>query len=93
MRNKQKADYSSISHTIAAVLLVPIAERIGDSLGEPHPRLLIMVSGPGCTKKYETFADHKGHRPHLFRGYGSACIWVPQYDCVSLFSSVKIDLR
>lgn len=35
---------SSISHTIAAVLLVPIAERIGDSMSEPHPRLLIMVS-------------------------------------------------
>ena len=35
---------NSISHTIAAVLLVPIAERIGDSLSEPHPKLLIMVS-------------------------------------------------
>jgi phosphate transporter len=34
----------SISHTIAAVLLVPIATRIGESLEEPHPRLLIMVS-------------------------------------------------
>jgi phosphate transporter len=32
-----------ISHTIAAVLLVPIASRIGESLEDPHPRLLIMV--------------------------------------------------
>lgn len=35
-----------ISHTIAAVLLVPIAARIGDSLEDPHPRLLIMVRSP-----------------------------------------------
>ncbi|KAL9936273.1 hypothetical protein V8E36_005115 [Tilletia maclaganii] len=33
-----------ISHTIAAVLLVPIAAQVGDSLTEPHPRLLIMAT-------------------------------------------------
>ncbi|KAK0545821.1 low-affinity phosphate transporter [Tilletia horrida] len=33
-----------ISHTIAAVLLVPIAAQVGDSLSEPHPRLLIMAT-------------------------------------------------
>ncbi|PWN89439.1 SPX-domain-containing protein [Acaromyces ingoldii] len=33
-----------ISHTIAAVLLVPIAAQVGDSLAEPHPRLLIMAT-------------------------------------------------
>lgn len=32
------------SHTIAAVLLVPIAAQVGDSLAEPHPRLLIMAT-------------------------------------------------
>ncbi|PWY97005.1 SPX-domain-containing protein [Testicularia cyperi] len=31
-----------ISHTIAAVLLVPIAAQVGESLENPHPRLLIM---------------------------------------------------
>ncbi|CAO1634374.1 unnamed protein product [Jaminaea pallidilutea] len=34
-----------ISHTIAAVLLVPIALQIGESLeGSPHPKLLIMAA-------------------------------------------------
>lgn len=32
------------SHTIAAVLLVPIAAQVGDSLAQPHPRLLIMAT-------------------------------------------------
>ncbi|OCF37916.1 phosphate transporter [Kwoniella heveanensis BCC8398] len=38
-----------ISHTIAAVLLVPIATRIGESLDEPHPRLLIMATALICS--------------------------------------------
>lgn len=33
-----------ISHTIAAVLLVPIASQVGDSLSTPHPKLLIMAT-------------------------------------------------
>ncbi|SNX87653.1 probable PHO91 - similarity to Pho87p and Pho90p [Melanopsichium pennsylvanicum] len=33
-----------ISHTIAAVLLVPIAAQVGESLETPHPRLLIMAT-------------------------------------------------
>lgn len=32
-----------ISHTIASVLIVPIAAQIGNALEQPHPRLLIMV--------------------------------------------------
>lgn len=38
-----------ISHTIAAVLLVPIASRIGESLADPHPRLLIMATALICS--------------------------------------------
>lgn len=38
-----------ISHTIAAVLLVPIAERIGTSMADPHPRLLIMATALICS--------------------------------------------
>jgi len=38
-----------ISHTIAAVLLVPIASQIGNSLKEPHPRLLIMTTALICS--------------------------------------------
>lgn len=33
-----------ISHTIAAVLLVPLAAQIGESLPQPHPNLLIMAT-------------------------------------------------
>jgi len=33
-----------ISHTIAAVLLVPIAAQMGANLAEPHPRLLVMAT-------------------------------------------------
>lgn len=33
-----------ISHTIATVLLAPIAAQVGSSLATPHPRLLIMAT-------------------------------------------------
>lgn len=33
-----------VSHTVASVLLVPVAAQIGAAMESPHPRLLIMVS-------------------------------------------------
>jgi len=38
-----------ISHTIASVLLVPIAADIGANLPTPHPRLLIFITGLVCS--------------------------------------------
>src|ERR1700744_2673522 len=38
-----------ISHTIASVLLVPIASEVGKNLPEPHPRLLIFIIGLVCS--------------------------------------------
>ncbi|KAJ7765942.1 SPX domain-containing protein [Mycena maculata] len=38
-----------ISHTIAAVLLVPIAKEVGASLPEPHRNLLIFITGLICS--------------------------------------------
>ncbi|KAF8322610.1 SPX-domain-containing protein [Clavulina sp. PMI_390] len=38
-----------ISHTIASVLLVPIALEVGQNLGEPHPNLLIFITGLVCS--------------------------------------------
>ena len=38
-----------ISHTIASVLLVPIAEEVGKNLPDPHPRLLIFITGLVCS--------------------------------------------
>jgi hypothetical protein len=52
----------SISHTIAAVLLVPIATRIGESLNDPHPRLLIMVRLVIPFDRIEWFTNALGHR-------------------------------
>ncbi|KZO91147.1 Sodium/sulfate symporter [Calocera viscosa TUFC12733] len=38
-----------ISHTIASVLLVPIAAEVGERLADPHPRLLIMLTALLCS--------------------------------------------
>jgi len=38
-----------ISHTIASVLLVPIAAEVGTNLADPHPRLLIFITGLVCS--------------------------------------------
>jgi len=38
-----------ISHTIASVLLVPIAAEVGDRFEPPNPRLLIFVTGLICS--------------------------------------------
>jgi len=38
-----------ISHTIASVLLVPIAHEVGKNLPVPHPRLLIFLTGLVCS--------------------------------------------
>lgn len=32
-----------ISHTIAAVLIVPVAAQVGEAMDDPRPRLLILV--------------------------------------------------
>lgn len=38
-----------ISHTVASVLLVPIAAQIGGALETPHPRLLILATALVCS--------------------------------------------
>ncbi|KAF8606653.1 SPX-domain-containing protein [Ceratobasidium sp. AG-I] len=38
-----------ISHTIASVLLVPIAAEVGANLPDPHPRLLVFITGLICS--------------------------------------------
>ncbi|KZT40472.1 SPX-domain-containing protein [Sistotremastrum suecicum HHB10207 ss-3] len=38
-----------ISHTIAAVLLVPIAAEVGENMNVPHPRLLIFITALVCS--------------------------------------------
>lgn len=38
-----------ISHTIASVLLVPIAAEVGANMPDPHPRLLIFVTALICS--------------------------------------------
>jgi phosphate transporter len=38
-----------ISHTIASVLLVPIAKEVGENLPDPHARLLIFITALVCS--------------------------------------------
>lgn len=38
-----------VSHSIASVLVAPIAAQIGDALEPPHPRLLIMATALICS--------------------------------------------
>lgn len=38
-----------ISHTIASVLLVPIAAEVGANLPVPHPNLLVFLTGLICS--------------------------------------------
>lgn len=34
-----------VSHTVAALIIVPIVQQIGQGLQQPHPNLLVMVTG------------------------------------------------
>lgn len=38
-----------VSHTVAALIIVPLAAEIGNALPEPHPRILIMITALMCS--------------------------------------------
>lgn len=38
-----------VSHTVAALIVVPLVSEIGSSMEDPHPRLLIMISALLCS--------------------------------------------
>lgn len=38
-----------VSHTVAALIIIPLVSEIGNELPEPHPRLLIMASALLCS--------------------------------------------
>ncbi|KAI5955837.1 PHO91 [Candida jiufengensis] len=38
-----------VSHTVAALIVVPLVQEIGNNMPEPHPRLLIMASALLCS--------------------------------------------
>lgn len=38
-----------VSHTVAALIVIPLVSEIGNNLPDPHPRLLIMVSALLCS--------------------------------------------
>lgn len=38
-----------VSHTVAALIVVPLVSEIGNSMEDPHPRLLIMISALLCS--------------------------------------------
>ena len=38
-----------ISHTVAALIVLPLVQQVGNSMSEPHPNLLVMVSALLCS--------------------------------------------
>ncbi|KAG0306498.1 low-affinity phosphate transporter [Dissophora globulifera] len=38
-----------VSHTVAAVIILPIVQQVGMSFADPHPRLLVMGTGLVCS--------------------------------------------
>lgn len=38
-----------VSHTVAALIIIPLVEEIGNQLDDPHPRLLVMASALLCS--------------------------------------------
>jgi len=38
-----------VSHTVAALIIIPLVQEIGNNMPEPHPRLLIMASALLCS--------------------------------------------
>ncbi|KAI9256432.1 SPX domain-containing protein [Phascolomyces articulosus] len=38
-----------VSHTVAALIIIPIVQQVGEQLPEPHPNLLVMGAGLACS--------------------------------------------
>lgn len=38
-----------VSHTVAALIIIPLVEEIGNKLDDPHPRILVMASALLCS--------------------------------------------
>jgi hypothetical protein len=39
-----------ISHTVAAMVILPIVQSVGEAMpGDPHPKLLVMAAGLTCS--------------------------------------------
>lgn len=38
-----------VSHTVAALILIPIVQQVGQHLPQPHPNLLVMGAGLACS--------------------------------------------
>ncbi|KAF9163375.1 low-affinity phosphate transporter [Actinomortierella ambigua] len=38
-----------VSHTVAAVIILPIVQHVGNSFADPHPRILVMGTGLVCS--------------------------------------------
>lgn len=69
-----------ISHTVAALIVLPIVAEVGARLDDPRPRLLVMV----CMDPiyvYELLIHHVvGYCLYVLCSHGSARVWVPQYE-------------
>jgi di/tricarboxylate transporter len=38
-----------ISHTVGAMVILPIVQKVGDAMPSPHPKLLVMAAALMCS--------------------------------------------
>lgn len=72
-----------ISHTVAALIVLPIVAEVGSQLADPQPRMLVMVCA-AYIYIYMTLicilTTKLGYCLCLFSSYGIACIRIPQHE-------------
>jgi phosphate transporter len=71
-----------ISHTVAALIVLPIVAEVGSQLADPQPRMLVMVSFTYEICIINIILIHNlGYRFCLLCCHGSSRLWLPQYEC------------
>lgn len=76
-----------ISHTVAALIVLPIVAEVGARLDDPRPRLLVMVRSYHSTFRLPESAGntdsvcYEGYCLHVLCCHGTACFWIPQHEC------------
>ena len=70
-----------ISHTVAALIVLPIVAEVGARLDDPHPRLLVMVKNGRRARIMTMFNATLGNGIHVLCSHGITGIWIPQHEC------------
>lgn len=73
-----------ISHTVAALIVLPIVAEVGARMEDPKPRLLVMVTRMLHMKfvsKIFNSIVFVGNGFYVLRCYGSSSIWISKHEC------------